>query len=178
MKVLSNLFVFALVLWGANTVMAQSSLKDDKADKAKEVKSLINGGRYTFEATREMEKKGGSMSMRPGDLDISKDTLIAYLPDAGKAPGTPDRPRDAGITCVHYSYHMTQGANGKYAVSIKPEEKYARDVRKIKEITMYINKEGYADVTVHTTNHGRMRFHGYIKEHEANFPPVNRVAMR
>jgi uncharacterized protein DUF4251 len=177
MKFLSNLCAFALVLAGANTVSAQSSLKDDEAKKATEVQNLVNSGKYTFEATR-MHEKSGSMSVRAGDLDVSKDTLIAYLPDAGKAPSTPEHARDAGITCVHFAYNMTPAGNGGYEVSIKPEEKYAKDVSEIRSIHLYISKEGSTDLTMNTANHGKIQLHGYIKQHEAEFPPVNRVAMQ
>jgi hypothetical protein len=179
MKNLSKFLVFTLIICSVNTVMAQTSLKDDEADKAAEVKTLVTSGRYTFEASKEVARKGDNRSVRPGDdLDISKDTLIAYLPSVGKKPMTPVMARAAGITCTHFSYNMTPETNGSYNVSIRPEEKYAKEIRDIKKINMHISKEGYATVTVDRTNHSPMVYYGYIKEHGAAFPSANRVAMR
>jgi hypothetical protein len=98
------------------------------------------------------------------------------LPDAGKVQGTPVTARAAGITCVHFSYNMIPNANGSYNVSIVPEEKYAKDVKDIKNISMHISKEGYTDVKVNTIDHGPLEYHGYIKQHEATFPGSNKVA--
>jgi hypothetical protein len=53
MKNLSKLIVvFAFIFCGVNATRAQTSLKDDRAMKAKEVKSQINSKDFVFEATR------------------------------------------------------------------------------------------------------------------------------
>src|SRR5215469_8827992 len=90
--------------------------------------------------------------------------LIAYLPDLGKAPGSPVRARAAGITCIHFSYNMTPASDGGYDVSIVPDENYVKDIRNIKNISMHITKEGYANVKVITTDHGPLQYHGYITQ--------------
>ena len=66
MKSLSKLLVFALAILGANTVCAQASLKGDEAKKKTEVKELIDGNRYTFEATKMVTKNGNSEALKPG----------------------------------------------------------------------------------------------------------------
>lgn len=179
MKSLGNFLVFLLLIWAGNTVTAQSSLKDDEAQKATEVKSLVNSGRFTFEASKMAMHKSEGRAVRSGDdMDISKDTLISYLPDAGKAPDAPVTAHAAGITCTHFTYNMTPGNNGGYNVSIMPKEKYAKDVKELKSIKMHISKEGYATVIVNSTNHGAMTYHGYIMQHEARFPNATSVAVR
>src|ERR1700744_1362596 len=118
MKSLSKFLVFAFVVWGANTVCAQGSLKADEAQKAAEVKDLVNSGRDKFSAEKASIQKGESTQTGYGtDIDISKDTLIVYLPDAGKAPETPVSARATGITCIHFSYYMMPESNGSYNVS-------------------------------------------------------------
>lgn len=174
MKSLSKFWVLALLICGAGTATAQSSLKDDEAQKATEVKNIVNSGRYTFEATKMVTGKGESMPVSYGtDIDISKDTLITYLPDAGKAPGTPVTAHAPGITCIHFGYIMTPGNNGGWDVTITPEDRYAKGIKKV---SMHITKEGYATVNVATTDRGRLEYYGYIMQHEAMFPGARIVA--
>jgi hypothetical protein len=175
MKSLSKFLAFTLLVCGVNTVRAQNSLKDDEAKKAAEVKTLVNSGRYTFSAEK-VHTKGETQSAGYGTvLDISKDTLIAYLPDLGKDPGSPVSAKAPGITCIHFAYKMTQASDSSYDVSIVPEEKYVKDLRNIKDIDIHISKIGYADVKVSTTNHGELKYHGYIMQHEAMFPGAKSV---
>src|SRR5258708_3910500 len=134
MKNLSKFFVFILILWGSNTARAQQSLKNDEAKKVAEVKRLINSGRYTFEATKEIVQKGDKKSLGTGyDLDVSKDTLIVYLPYLGTEPSTPVRARAAGITCTHFYYNVVH-KNGRWDVTIRPKEKPGelKDVKEFK----------------------------------------------
>jgi len=179
MKSLSKFLAFALVIFGVNTVSAQGSLRDDEAKKAAEVKELVNSGRYTFKATKQISQKGGSRALNQGgDLDVAKDTVIMYLPDVGKSPMTPVKARDAGITCTHFAYNMEAGKNGGWVIHIKPEEKCARDLSDIKKINMDISKEGYATLTVAFTNKSPIAFYGYIEQHTAAFPPVNAALVK
>jgi hypothetical protein len=175
MKSLSKLFLaFGLLLFGSNAIRAQSSL--DEARKSNEVKKLVDGGRYTFAAERLVADRGRSDRMRTqGDLDISKDTLIAYLPDDGKSLSSPVRAINPGLTCTKFTYNMTPDNNGGYIVQIKPDGKYAH---KIGDINLTINKEGYSTVTIKRGEKKSLVVSGYIKEHGPVFPPVNRVAMQ
>lgn len=175
MKSLSKLILaFGLLLFGSNALRAQSSL--DVARKANEVKRMIDSGRYTFSAQRLVADKGKSERMRTqGDLDISKDTLIAYLPDDGKSVSSSINPMSPGLTCIKFTYNMTPDNNGGYLVKIVPDGKYAG---KIGDIDMIITKEGYAKVTIKRGEKKALVVTGYIKEHAPVFPDVNRVAMQ
>lgn len=177
MKSLSKLLVFALAVLGANTVCAQASLKGDEAKKKTEVKELINSNRYTFEATKMVTKKGESQAIKSGtDLDVSKDTLIAYLPGVGKGKNTPVKAMNAGVTCTHFSYTKEESKNGGWNVTIVPKEKYAQNEKDIKKINMAISKSGYATVTVNFTDRKPISYYGYITEHNAKFPASGRMA--
>ncbi len=116
MKSLSNLvFAFALVLCGSNIVRAQESLKDDEAIKKTEVKDLLNSGRYTFEATKLLASNGTNSLIPKYDLDISKDTVIAYLPKSANEQAMPDSLSIAAglqFTCTSFAYNLQQGKNG------------------------------------------------------------------
>ena len=177
MKRLSKFLVFALAILGANTVWAQASLKGDEAKKAAEVKKLVNSKRYTFEATKIISKKGDSRVLQSGnDLDISKDTLIAYLPTVGKPEGVSVKAINAGITCTRFNYSKEQNKNGGWDITIIPKEKYAKDEKDIKKINMAISKTGYATLTVSFTDRAPVAFYGYITEHNAIFPSSGRIA--
>lgn len=177
MKRLCKFLVFAVAILGANTVCAQASLKGDEAKKRTEVKELINGKRYTFEATKMLTNKGDSKALPSGnDLDISKDTLIAYLPAVGKPEGAPVRAIHSGITCTRFSYTKQQNKNGGWNVTIIPREKSAKSDKDIKKINMAISKNGYATLTVSYTKRNPVAFYGYITEHNAMFPSSSRMA--
>jgi len=177
MKNLSKLGVLALLVCGIETAAAQSTVKEDGSKKAIEVKDLVNGGRYTFAAETAITKKGESSPVSYGTgLDISKDTLIVYLPGAGKTTDTSLSTPASGITCVHFGYNAMPGANGSYDVSIIPEENYSRDVKNIKKITIHISKQGYADLVLITADHGQLAYHGYIRQPAAMFTDTEDVA--
>jgi hypothetical protein len=175
MKNLSKFLLgFGLLLYGSNSILAQSSL--DEARKANEVKRLVNAGHYTFEAEKLVADKGKHEGLRTqGDLDISKDTLIAYLPDDGKSPSSPVRAMSTGFTCTKFTYNMTPGSNGGYVVKIQPDGKYAKEIG---DVDMIITKEGYVKVTIKRGENKPLVVTGYIKEHAPDFPPVNRVAVQ
>ncbi|HTI61844.1 DUF4251 domain-containing protein [Mucilaginibacter sp.] len=176
MKSLGKLFfVSALVLWGSDAVFAQS-LKEDKVKKATEVKNLVDGGRYTFEASKKVMGNGDSRYLRHGgDMDVSKDTLIVYLPEEGKAPGTPVKAINAGITCTGFGYQMNDAVNGGWNIDITPKGDHSTE---IKEITLLISPEGYATLDVMRPDKKSLIFYGYVKQHIAQFPPVSAAIVK
>lgn len=177
MKNSRKFWVVTLLVCWTGVATAQSSVKDDAAKKATEVKTLVNSGRYTFAAEKIITKKGESSQVDYGaGLDISKDTLIVYLPEADNIPGTSLNTLASGITCIHFGYNMMPGANSSYDVSIIPEENYSKDVKNIKKITIHISKQGYADLTLLTADRGPMAYHGYIRQPAATFPDTGDVA--
>jgi len=96
-------------------VRAQESLKDDEAIKKTEVKDLLNSGRYTFEATKLLASNGTNSLIPKYDLDISKDTVIAYLPKSANEQAMPDSLSIAAglqFTCTSFAYNLQQGKNG------------------------------------------------------------------
>jgi len=147
MKNLSRLLlVFALGIWGLNTAKAQSSMQDDKADKATEVKQLVNNKDYVFEATN----ANGAKTM--GYVAISKDTLIANLPESK---------RPLKISTANYAYSEWRGKTG-YEILIKPK---AGITGKVKQIRMEVTPQGHASVLV-KSNHGPLSLNGYIKQED------------
>jgi hypothetical protein len=174
MKSLSNLvFAFALVLCGSNIVKAQESLKDDEAMKKTEVKDLLNSGRYTFEATKIVSQKNASTSITPKyDLDIAKDTVIAYLPTPANTQIKEGTNEGIQFTCTSFDYSLQGSKNNGWHVNIKPKAKPLENTREIKQLDMEISALGYTTLTVTKTNSSHFSYYGYIKPHSANFPKV------
>lgn len=172
MKNLSKLFVvFALIFVGVNTTKGQSSLKDDEANKAAEVKDLINSGKYTFKATKIIQKGNYSALSSGYALDVSKDTLIANLPDAG---GTSNKPDEEGIqfTSTHFNCHMATGKNGHEEITIQPTANSSGDMKDVRKLKLDISSLGRTTLIV-STSHGPVSYYGYIKQPGAEFPPLS-----
>ena len=173
-----SFLVFALAIWGANAVHAQESLKNDKAKeeakKEAEVQKIVFSGRYTFEATKQVSKTGSkSLGSRAG-LDISKDTLIAYLPGFGKAPAAQISSRAPGITCNRFKYEMVEGKHGRTKVIIKPELKDAAG-KDVKELKLNISSLGYTTLTVIRTDQKPVSYYGYLKQESTDIPGAQAI---
>jgi hypothetical protein len=157
MKNLSKfLMVFTLIFWGLNTVKAQSSLKDDKAEKAKEVRGFVKGKDFVFEATQADLRKGEKpLNYHAYDVAVSKDTLVANLPGSGKGP--------LKIASTDYAYNAVKGKNGDWDIFIKPKAGLTSDV---KQIRMEVTPQGHASMRVITATRGPLELNGYIKQED------------
>jgi hypothetical protein len=157
MKNLSKLIlVFTLIFWGLNTVKAQSSLKDDKARKATEIKGFVKSKDFVFEATQVDSRKGEKpLNYHKYDVAIVKDTLVANLPGSDKGP--------LKIASTDYAYNAMKGKKGNWEIVIKPKAGLTSD---IKQINMEVTPQGHASLRVITTNRGPLEFNGYIKQED------------
>jgi hypothetical protein len=168
MKKLSRLLAVAvLVCFGLNQARAQVPAKADRDSKVTEVRDLVAGGRYTFVATKTLDRKGGSQALKPGYVvDISKDTVIAHLPgyDRVNSPAT----GDTLLTFTHFSYEVVPAKNGSRVVTILPPTGHASGIRQFK---LAISDLGYTTLTVAGSK--PVSCYGYIKPHSAEFPPVS-----
>jgi hypothetical protein len=152
MKNLGKLcIVFALVCWGVNTAKAQSSLKDDRAKKAAEVKGLVNNKDFVFEATHTKGEK--ALGYHKYDVAISKDTLIAYLP---KSAGGVMK-----FDCKNFAYNTMRDNKGDWDITIKPNTKMSD----VKELKLDVTPQGHASLQV-VTHRGPLAFDGYIKQED------------
>jgi len=151
MKSFSRLLVvFTLLLCGVNTLKAQSSLKDDEANKAAEVKNLVNSKDFVFEATN---KGSVPLGYHKYDVAIAKDTLIAEL-SSGRVP--------VKFDCTHFDYKTWRGKNGNWEVVIKPDTR----MTDVKQMKMEITPMGHAMLQVVRGNGNPLSFAGYIKQED------------
>ncbi|HZY35169.1 MAG TPA: DUF4251 domain-containing protein [Mucilaginibacter sp.] len=151
MKSIGKLFfVLVAVFAGLNTVSAQNSLKDDKADKAAEIKGLIQKKDYVFEATN---KGKMPLGYHKYDVAIDKDTLIANLPaSSGKIK----------FDCTKYGYSEWRGKNGDWNIVIKPNTQMAD----VKQINMEITPQGHAMIEVKRSHGSPLALNGYVKQED------------
>jgi hypothetical protein len=148
MKSLSKLFLAFILLLGLNVAKAQTSLKDDKAQKATEVKGLINNKDYVFEA------KGDNALNHRKYVAISKDTLIADLP--GYSKGGPIK-----FATTHFAYNEWRSKKGSWDIVIKPKT----NMSDVKELKLDIMPSGHASLRV-IGGHGPLTIDGYIKQED------------
>jgi len=152
MKTLSKLlFVFSLVFCALNMAKAQSSLQDDKVQKASEVKKLVNSKDYVFEATA---AKGQKLGYHKYDVAIAKDTLVANLPGMS-AP--------MKVASTDYTYSKMENGKGGYNITIKPKAGLTSDVKQIK---IDVTPQGHASLRVTTSGRGPLALDGYIKQED------------
>jgi hypothetical protein len=145
------LFVFSLVFCTLNMAKAQSSLRDDKAKKASEVKKLVDSKDFVFEATR---VKGQKVDYHQYDVAISKDTLVANLPGS-IAP--------MKVVSTDYVYNKMENGKGGYNITIKPKAGVTSDVKQIK---IEVSPQGHASLRVTANGAGPLSLDGYIKQED------------
>jgi hypothetical protein len=164
MKTLKNFFVLLLIVGaGLNIASAQSTKSAKKAAKEMAVKGKINGQRYTFLANYMLPQRGSGKSLTDNyDLRVTKDSVIAFLPYYGRAYyDVPYGGADGGIkfTSTKFSYEVKDKKKGGWEITIKPN-----DVKNTNRLLLNISTDGYASLSVTSSNRDFITFDGYIKE--------------
>ena len=96
------------------------------------------------------------------DLEVSKDTVTAFLPYFGVAYSGAgyNNSEDNGIkfTSTKFSYDKAFKKNNSWVITIKPQ-----DTRTTNQLILTVSPNGRADLSVISTNRQRIRFDGIIK---------------
>ncbi len=163
MKTFRKIFILVLIVSaGLSAVNAQTSRKDKKAAKEAVVKTSIDTRNYIFLANYVLPQRGGGHALTSEyDLRITKDTVVAFLPYFGQAYfDVPYNPTDGGIkfTSTKFSYTTKEKKKGGWEISIKPT-----DVKNTNSLMLYISSDGYATLTVNSTNRDVITFNGILK---------------
>jgi len=159
MKTLSKLiFASSFILWGLNTANAQSSLQDDQAIKAGEVKNIVDGQRYILkvEHVRPVTGKGYQLKILP-------DTVTGYLPDLDRTrlhPADTVSTSSTQFICTNFGRDVNKDNNGNWIVTIRPKQ---TDVSGIRQLKLSINQLGYTTLSINTAK-GPVTYYGYIKQ--------------
>lgn len=160
---LKNLLILVLIVSsGLSFASAQTTKKDKKAAKEATIKSNVDARNYTFLATYMLPQRGGGKTLTSEyDLRVTKDSVIAFLPYYGRAYfDVPYGGADGGIkfTSTKFSYELKDRKKGGWEITIKPT-----DVRNIDRLILNISTDGYASLSVTSTNRDFITFDGYLK---------------
>jgi hypothetical protein len=163
MKTVRNilLLLFGLTV-GLNVCNAQASKKDKKVEKETAVKNSVDSQHYTFSATYMLPQRGGGKPITDTyyDLKVTRDSVIAYLPYYGRAYFDVPYNGDGGIkfTSTKFEYQVKAKKKSGWEIQIKPT-----DVRNIEHLILNISPDGYASLSVTSTNRDYIAFDGYLK---------------
>ncbi len=168
MKTFGKLILVSMVvLCGFQITSAQSSKSQKKIAKEAAIKKMVEDNSYVFKANFANPQGGGRRALTDDyDFVVSKDSLISYLPYFGRAYTAPLNPTDGGIdfTSTKFDYNTTQNKNGSWDVLIKPKDNGGTDWRDVQSLRLNISTDGYASLSVISSNRSYISFDGYIEE--------------
>jgi hypothetical protein len=156
-------FIFALFLFSllfSIHAIAQDA-NQQKQSKTEKVKEMVAAHDFIFTAKTALPMTGKTRILTsPYDLQISKDSIISYLPYFGRAYSAPIDPSKGGIkfTSTQFEYKEENKKDG-WDVFIKP-----RDVTEVQQLLLHISSEGYATLQVISTQRQPISFYGEINE--------------
>ncbi|WP_316812759.1 DUF4251 domain-containing protein [Pedobacter heparinus] len=169
MKTIKNMLVFAALL-----ITTQLSAQTDKETTLK----IINAQHYVFNASSAMPMANMDvnkvLSRMPGgsssgviqltgsqyQLQVSKDSVEAYLPYYGRAYTATMNPDDSGIKfkSKDFKYKAEQKKKG-WMITIQP-----KDAKDVQSLTLNVSENGYATLNVNSNNRQPISFNGTISE--------------
>lgn len=164
MKTLRSILILALIVGaGISAVRAQNSTNDKKAAKITAIKSDVDGRHYIFSANTVTPLRGSTIQLTSEyDLRITPDSVISFLPYYGRAYlDVPYNPTDGGVkfNSTKFDYKVSQRKKGGWEITINP-----RDVKNLDRLVLNISSDGYASLSVMSTNRDPITFDGYLKE--------------
>jgi hypothetical protein len=161
MKTLKNNVILLLILVIGIGANAQTK-KDKKPTKEAYVKIRMDAKRYTFLANYVLPQRGGGRQLTSEyDLRVTPDSVISFLPYFGRAYfDVPYGGGDGGIkfTSTKFTYEAKEKKKGGWEISIRPS-----DVKNIDRLLLNISADGYASLSVNSTNRDFITFDGYLK---------------
>jgi len=156
------LFILVALTSVTNTANAQNSKEDKQTTKRIAAKNMIDSQNFIFVPRTVSPLRGGIRELTSYyDLEVSKDTIISYLPYFGRAYTAPLNPSEAGInfTSTNFDYKVIPGKKGSWNVSIKPKN----DVN-VQELLLRIFDNSSASLNVTSHNRDPISYQGYITE--------------
>ena len=124
-------FVGIVLFFGGQSLYSQSK-KERKEQKAKEIKEMIENGRFTIKVDRALPMGGRTVHLTtPYSLEIRRDSAISYLPYFGRAYSLPyqstfDKKGTARIKFVArtkedtFRFDVQVFSNGSAIISVTP----------------------------------------------------------
>ena len=162
MKTLKLLFVLVLIVGIGTTTKAQTTRSTKKAAKQAAIKKSIEGRNFTFDANQATPLAGAPKTLTGTyDLHIKADSIISFLPYFGRAyfdVGYNETNMGIKFTSTKFDYQAVEKKNGSWIITIKPG-----DVKNIESLILLISVDGYASLTVTSTNRDVISYDGYLK---------------
>lgn len=156
------LFILIVIATATNTSNAQNSKKDKQDTKKIIIKNLIDSQNFIFVPQTVSPLRGGIRELTSYyDLEVSKDSIISYLPYFGRAYTAPLNPSEVGVnfTSTNFEYKVAPGKKGSWNISIKPKN----DVN-VQELLLHIFDNSSASLNVTSHNRDPISYQGYIME--------------
>lgn len=109
--------------------------------------------------------QGGSSINLTGsqyDVQVTKDSVVAYLPYYGRSYNAPYPASEGGIkfTSKDFSYVESKGKKGNYTIQINTKDVKRENYR----LTINISSSGYASLMASSVNKQPITFNGYLSE--------------
>ncbi len=156
------LFILIFIAAVTNISNAQNSKQDKQDTKKTIVKNLIDSQNFIFVPQTVSPLRGGIRELTSYyDLEVSKDTIISYLPYFGRAYTAPLNPSEGGInfTSTNFDYKVIPGKKGAWDISIKPKN----DVN-VQELLLRVFDNSLASLNITSQNRDPISFQGHITE--------------
>ena len=172
MKRLIKLFAAAaLVSAFVNAASAQTSRQDRKAAERAAVKDMVAHNHFYFVAQYALPMTGGTKYLTSAyDLKVTKDSIIAYLPYYGVAhlAPSPAEANEGGIMFTSTDFAVTQKEAKKdgWQITIKPKDHNITNWRDVQQMTLDISSDGYASLSVISSNRDPISFRGNVVANE------------
>ena len=156
------MFMVMVVSAGAFTsVKAQDTKADKKAEKAAQVKAMVESQRYVFKPQSANPMRGRTVQLTSEyTVKVSKDTIVSDLPYFGRSYTAPIDPSKGGIqfNSTKFDYKLEEVKKG-WQVTIKPG-----DVSDVQQFFLTIFTNGSATLQVTSTNRTPISFNGSVSE--------------
>ncbi|MGZ3777019.1 MAG: DUF4251 domain-containing protein [Mucilaginibacter sp.] len=163
MKNWRYILILLLIVSAGSGVSNAQTKASKKAAKLAEVKNRVESRHYTFLADYALPLRGGARQLTSEyDLRITPDSIVSFLPYFGEAyMDVPYNPTDGGIkfTSTKFDYKVGERKKGGWEITINP-----KDAKSIQRLVIDISSDGYASLSVTSTNKDFISFNGYLKE--------------
>jgi hypothetical protein len=124
------------------------------------IKNAVDSQQYIFVARYANPMQGGQRYLTTEyTVQVSKNSVVSFLPYFGVAYQAPINPAEGGIqfTSTAFDYTVKAGKRKTWQVSIKPA-----DAPEVQQLTLTIFNSGEASLQVISTNKQAISYNGYI----------------
>lgn len=162
MKIWKYVVILLLIVSAGSGVSIAQTKTSNKAAKLAAVKNSVETRHYTFNADYVLPLRGGARQLTSEyDLRVTPDSVISFLPYFGQAYlDVPYNPTDGGIkfTSTKFDYKVDERKKGGWEITINP-----KDAKGIQRLVLDISVDGYASLSVTSTNKDFISYNGALK---------------